>query len=97
MCHFRFEIPVNDRNRSQIESGMRTHQHPDPPSDGEDRPECETRNSRLLGTGQSLREIVDGSIIRIDAVLESGAHAEVREYPKFNALLIFRSSKMADC
>jgi hypothetical protein len=54
-----FEIPVNDRDRSQIEGGMRTHQHPDPPGDREDRPEYETGDGRLLRTSQPLVEVVD--------------------------------------
>src|SRR6202049_4027225 len=53
------EIPVDDRDRSQIESGMRTHHRPDPPRDREDRPEYQTRDDRLLGPGQPLVEVVD--------------------------------------
>ncbi len=54
-----FEVPVDDRNCSQIEGGMRTHQRPDPASDSEDRPEYETRNSRLLGASQPLPKVVE--------------------------------------
>jgi len=54
-----FEIPEDHRDRSQIEGGMRAHQHPDSPSDGEDRPEHEARDSRLLDTSQPLPEVME--------------------------------------
>ena len=54
-----FEVPVDDRDRSQIEGGMRTHQYPDSPSDSKDRPEYETGDRRLLGTSQPLLEVVE--------------------------------------
>lgn len=54
-----FEIPVDDRDGSQIEGGMRKHQHPDSPSGGEERPEYETRDSRLLDTSQPLPEVME--------------------------------------
>ena len=47
-----FEVPINYRDRRKIERSMRTHHHPDPARDGEDRPEDETRNHRLFDAGK---------------------------------------------
>jgi uncharacterized protein YndB with AHSA1/START domain len=55
----RFEIPVDYRNCSQIEGGMRTHQHPDLSSDCEYRPEYQTDDGSLLHTSQPLVEVMD--------------------------------------
>ena len=54
----RFEIPIDDRERSQIERGVRTHQHADPARDREDRSLREPDNGGLFGAGEPLDSVV---------------------------------------
>ena len=48
VSHLGFEIPVDHRERGQVKRGVRTHQHPDPPCDCEDRSEHKPDDRRLL-------------------------------------------------
>ena len=58
MSHVGFEIPVDHRERGQIERGVRKHQHPDPPCDCEDRSEHKPDDRGLFGAGQPLDSVV---------------------------------------
>ena len=53
VSHRRFEVPINYRDRHQIERSMRTHHLPDPPPDCKDRPENETSDHRVFDAGKS--------------------------------------------
>lgn len=50
----RFEIPVDDRDRGQIEGGMSSHHDPDQTGDREDGPEYQTGDGRLLNARHPL-------------------------------------------
>jgi hypothetical protein len=53
-----FEIPEDDRERGQVERGVRKHQHPDPACDREDRSEHEPDDRALFDVGEPLlREV----------------------------------------
>jgi hypothetical protein len=56
--HGRFEIPVDERHRGQVECRVRAHQHPDPASDREDPSEHQSRNAGLFNAGKPLTGIV---------------------------------------
>jgi hypothetical protein len=55
--NFGFEIPVDYRERGQVERGVRNPQHPDPARDGKDRSEHQPRDRSLFGTSQPLRAV----------------------------------------
>src|SRR6266853_793920 len=52
--HGRLDIPVDNREGSQVERGMRDHRDPDPPRDREDRSEHEPGDRGLFDAGESL-------------------------------------------
>src|SRR6266496_5982278 len=54
MRHLAFEIPVNDRERGQVEGGVRRHQHPKAAGPGEDGAVDQPDDRRLLDAGGPL-------------------------------------------
>ena len=54
MCDGGFEIPVNHRERGQVEHGVRNHQHENVARHGEDRSEGEPGDQCLFDAGNSL-------------------------------------------
>src|SRR2546422_9772519 len=52
--HFGFEIPVDDRERSKIEHGVRNHGEQNSAGDHEDRAEHESGDQCLLDAGEPL-------------------------------------------
>jgi hypothetical protein len=57
--HARFQVPVDDRNCSQVEGGMRDHQHEDAAGECEDCSEYQACDHRLFDAGDSLNEVVE--------------------------------------
>ena len=49
----RFQIPIDERKRGQIEGCVRDHQHEDAAGAREDCPKYESRDRGNLGTGET--------------------------------------------
>src|SRR5438034_112640 len=54
----RFHVPVNHRERRQVERSVPEHRNPDPTGGGEDRAEHESCDRCLFGAGQPLVRVV---------------------------------------
>src|SRR5687767_5916429 len=54
----RLQIPIDDRNRGEIEGGVRDHQHEEPARDRIDRSEDQSEDGRLLDARDSLIDVV---------------------------------------
>src|SRR2546428_11620091 len=59
MRHSGFELPVDERERGQVERGMREHRDPDPSRDREDGSEGESGDRGLLDAGEPLVRVVE--------------------------------------
>src|SRR2546426_2515909 len=56
--HGGLEIPVDHRERGEVEGGVRAHQHPDPTGASKDGTEHEPDDRGLFGAGEPLERIV---------------------------------------
>src|SRR6266404_9740995 len=59
MRHRGFEVPIDERERGQVERGMREHRDPDTSRDPEDGSEREPGDCGLLDAGKPLVRVVE--------------------------------------
>ena len=56
--HARFQIPIDNRDRGQVEGSMSHHRHENASRECEDRPEHEACDRSLLDAGNSLDSVM---------------------------------------
>lgn len=59
VSHSGFKIPVDHRERGQVERSVRSHQHKDPARDGEDRSVHQPADHGLFGAGEPGAKVED--------------------------------------